>query len=298
MRILLTGGSGKAGAHVAAHLAAEGHKVTNLDLVPLGAEGVEDLRADITQGGQVWGALRMYAGFDELEPGTGVPSYDAVVHLAAVPRIGLTPDGECYRVNTVGTYNILEAATGLGIPKIVIASSETVYGVCFADGERLPEYLPLDEDHPTVPEDSYAMSKVANEAAARSFQRRSGADIYALRINNVVEPGDYARDFPAYLADPSLRRRNFFAYIDARDLGGFVSRCLAVDGLGYQVFNVANEDHSVKENTQELIERFYPEVPVRREMGPAESFYDTTRARRLLDWRPRHSWRGALGRMT
>ena len=94
--------------------------------------------------------------------------------------------------------------------------------MCFADGERRPEYLPVDEEHPTVPEDSYAMSKVVNEACARSFQARTGADIYALRINNVIEPHEYERDFPGYFDDPEVRRRNIFAYIDARDLGQIV----------------------------------------------------------------------------
>ena len=100
-------------------------------------------------------------------------------------------------------------------------------------GEVKPEYVPVDEDHPTVPHDSYAMSKVVNEATARSFQRRSGVDIYGLRINNVIEPHEYEEQFPAYLADPALRRRNIFAYIDARDLGHMVDRCLRTDGLGF-----------------------------------------------------------------
>ena len=77
---------------------------------------------------------------------------------------------------------------------------------------------------------------------ARSFQRRSGADIYGLRINNVIEPHEYAENFPAYMDNPDLRVRNIFAYIDARDLGHMVDRCLAVDGLGYQIFNVSNNN--------------------------------------------------------
>ncbi|MBF9060321.1 NAD-dependent epimerase/dehydratase family protein [Rhodobacterales bacterium HKCCSP123] len=294
MRIMFTGGSGKAGRHVIPYLLRHGHRVLNVDRVPLEVEGVDNRIADITDAGQMFDVMSSYAGFDELEPGTGVPRFDAVVHFAAVPRILMTSDNECFRVNTLGTYNVIDAALKLGIRKIVFASSETTYGVCFADGERKPEYLPVDEDHPTVPEDSYAMSKVVNEATARSFQRRSGADIYGLRINNVVEPHEYAQNFPAYIADPALRRRNFFAYIDARDLGQMVDRCLHVDGLGYEVFNVSNDGHSVDRTTAELIGEFYAGVPLTRDMGERETFFANAKAKAMLGFAPRHDWRDDL----
>ncbi len=294
MRILFTGGSGKAGRHAIAYLLSKGHKVLNLDLAPLDMDGVPTRLADITDAGQVHDAMQSYADLGELEPGAGLPRFDAVVHFAAVPRILIRTDNECFRINTMGTYNVIDAALKAGVRKVIFASSETTYGVCFADGERKPDYLPLDEDHPTVPEDSYAMSKVCNEVTARSFQARSGADIYGLRINNVIEPHEYERDFPAYMDDPALRRRNFFAYIDARDLGQMVERCLQTDGLGYQVFNVSNDDHSVKLSTQELIDRFYDGVEIRREMGGRETFYSNAKAKAMLGFQPAHSWRDHL----
>ncbi|WP_102110537.1 NAD-dependent epimerase/dehydratase family protein [Oceaniglobus roseus] len=294
MRILFTGGSGKAGRHVVPYLVAQGHTVTNLDLTPLGHPGVNDLKADITDSGQVFNALTMYAGMDEMKPGNGVQGYDAVVHFAAIPRILITPDNETFRINTIGTYNVIEAALKLGIRKIVFASSETTYGICFSDGPRQPEYLPVDEAHPTVPEDSYAMSKVCNEATARSFQLRSGADIYGLRINNVIEPHEYGELFPDFLENPAQRLRNFFAYIDARDLGQIVDRCLKTDGLGYQIFNASNDDHSVNLTTPELIERYYASVPVRGEMGEHETFYSNRKAREVLGFRQEHPWRRYL----
>ncbi len=294
MRILFTGGSGKAGRHAIAYLLSKGHKVLNLDLAPLDMDGVPTRLADITDAGQVHDAMQSYADLGELEPGAGLPRFDAVVHFAAVPRILIRTDNECFRINTMGTYNVIDAALKAGVRKVIFASSETTYGVCFADGERKPDYLPLDEDHPTVPEDSYAMSKVCNEVTARSFQARSGADIYGLRINNVIEPHEYERDFPAYMDDPALRRRNFFAYIDARDLGQMVERCLQTDGLGYQVFNVSNDDHSVQLSTQELIDRFYDGVEIRREMGGRETFYSNAKAKAMLGFQPAHSWRDHL----
>ena len=291
MRVLFTGGSGKAGRHAVAYLLSKGHRVLNVDLTPLEIDGVDNRIADITNAGQMFDVMSSYAGFDELDPGTGTPVFDAVVHFAAVPRILITTDNECFRVNSIGTYNVIDAAVKAGVRKIVFASSETTYGVCFADGERKPEYIPVDEDHPTIPEDSYAMSKVVNEATARSFQRRTGFDIYGLRINNVIEPHEYELNFPAYMDDPALRRRNIFAYIDARDLGHMVDRCLAVDGLGYQVFNVSNDNHSVGTVTSQLIERFYQGVRVVKGMSEDETFYSNTKAKEMLGFEPQHDWR-------
>jgi nucleoside-diphosphate-sugar epimerase len=293
MRIFFTGGSGKAGRHVAPHLADQGHQVTNADLVPLDHPGVADLRVDLTDAGQTYSAMAGLATMEELELAEK-PAYDAVVHFAAVPRILLAPDSTTYATNVLSTYHVLEAATRLGIPKVVFASSETTYGICFAQGERRPDHLPVDEEHPTVPEDSYAMSKVAGEVTARSFQARSGSDVYGLRINNVIEPHEYAELFPPFLEDPALRRRNVFAYIDTRDLGQMVQRCLEVDGLGYEVFNVANADMSVAATTDEVRARFYGGIEVRKELGRDETFYSIDKARRLLGYEPQHSWRDVL----
>ena len=85
-----------------------------------------------------------------------------------------------------------------------------------------------------------------------------------------------------------------FAYIDTRDLGQIVQRCLEVDGLGYEVFNVANADMSVAATTEEVRDRFYDDVEMRREMGRDETFYSIDKARHLLGYEPEHSWRDVL----
>lgn len=294
MRIFFTGGSGKAGKHAIRHLQAQGHTVVNIDMVPSGLD-VSELIVDLTDSGQVIGAMSQFIDFHELEAANGVPRFDAVVHFAAVPRVMIGTDGECFRINTMSTYNVIEAAVKLGVPKVIFASSETTYGVCFAQGEVKPLYVPVDEEHPTVPHDSYAMSKVCNEMTAKSFQARSGTDIYGLRINNVIEPHEYAEMFPAFLADPTPRRRNIFAYIDARDLGHMVDCCLKTDGLGYQIFNVSNDDMSVGITAQEVIDRFYKGVEVRRDMRPDETMYANDKAKRMVGFNPQHSWREVLG---
>lgn len=290
-RILFTGGSGKAGKHVVAYLLAQGHRVLNVDLVPLNCPGVDNLVADITDSGQMFNAMTAYAGFDELEPGNGVPVFDAVVHFAAVPRILINPDNETFRVNTIGTYNVIEAAVKLGIKKVVIASSETTYGICFSDGPTDPHSLPLEEDYDVDPMDSYGLSKVVNEKTARSFQRRSGIDIYALRIGNVIEPHEYAELFPNYFEHPEVRRRNAFCYIDARDLGQIVDLCLQKDGLGFQIFNAGNDHNGAIIPTQELAERFFPGVPMTREMGEHEALFSNRKIREVLGFKEQHNWR-------
>ncbi|MEO1702952.1 MAG: NAD(P)-dependent oxidoreductase [Pseudomonadota bacterium] len=292
-RILFTGGSGKAGKHVVPWLMDKGHRVVNGDLTPLDHPGVDNLTADITDSGQMFNVMSSLANFDELELDS-VPVFDAVVHFAAVPRILINPDNETFRVNVMGTYNVIEAAVKLGIRKIIFASSETTYGICFAQGERKPDYLPVDEEHPVVPEDSYAMSKVANEVTARSFQRRTGFDIYGIRINNVIEPQEYAENFPAYMDNPDLRRRNIFAYIDARDLAQMVHLMLKTDGLGYQIFNASNDNHSVNLTTADIIERYYEGVPIKRELAGEETVYCNRKAKKLLGFQPAHNWRDVL----
>ncbi|OYX23870.1 MAG: nucleoside-diphosphate-sugar epimerase [Algoriphagus sp. 32-45-6] len=291
MRIFFTGGSGKAGKHVIPYLIEQGHRVMNVDLTPLHHPGVDNLTADITDSGQMFNAMSMYAGFDEMEPGTGVPKFDAVVHFAAVPRILIKPDNETFRVNTVGTYNVIEAAVKLGIKKIIIASSETTYGICFSDGKTDPAYLPLDEEFDVNPMDSYGLSKVVNEQTARAFQRRTGVDMYALRIGNVIEPHEYQTLFPHYFKHPEVRRRNAFCYIDARDLGQIVDLCLKKDGLGYQVFNAGNDHNGAIIPSQELADRFFPGVPLKRDLEEHEALFSNRKIREVLGFQEQHNWR-------
>lgn len=290
MRIFFTGGSGKAGKHVIPYLLGQGHRVMNVDLTPLNHPEVDNLVADITDSGQMFNAMSSYAGLDELELGHGIPKFDAVVHFAAVPRILLKPDNETFRVNTIGTYNVIEAAVKLGIRKIIIASSETTYGICFSDGQTNPTVLPLEEDYDVDPMDSYGLSKVINEKTARAFQRRSGVDIYALRIGNVIEPHEYEELFPYYFANPEVRRRNAFCYIDARDLGQIVDLCLQKDGLGFQVFNAGNDQNGAVIPSKELASTFFPNVPVTRELGEHEALFSNRKIRDVLGFKEQHNW--------
>ncbi|MDB5615215.1 MAG: NAD(P)-dependent oxidoreductase [Devosia sp.] len=289
-RIVFTGGSGKAGRHAISYLRDQGHEILNLDLKPLDMDGVNTLITDLTDSGQVFNALSMHFDFDGFTTGKGPAPVDAVVHFAAVPRVLIQPDNETFKANVVSTYNVIEAATKLGIRKIVIASSETTYGVCFAEGDKDYRSFPLEEDYDVDPMDSYGLSKVVNEKTARAFALRTGADIYALRIANVVSPEDYA-NFPGFLADPPSRKRNAWSYIDARDLGQIVDLCIAKDGLGFQVFNASNDEITANQPSAEFLKSWAPETPITRAMGEWEAPISNRKIREVLGFKEQHNWR-------
>ena len=209
----------------------------------------------------------------------------------------LVPDNETFRINTLSTYHVIEAACKLGIKKIVIASSETVYGSCFSQGEERSRFaqFPLTEELDVNPEDSYALSKLCGERTARSFARRfPGVDIYALRIGNVIEPDEYERDFPGFLDKPEGRYRNAWSYVDARDLGQICELALQKGGLGFQVFNATNDEITTREDTEEVLKKYAKESKVVGEMGKREAPLVNRKVREVLGFREEHNWKKYL----
>lgn len=289
-RIVFTGGSGKVGRTVVPLLVERGHKVLNLDLKPLNEPGVSTVIVDLADSGEVFNALSMHFGFDELRAGGAPTPLDAVVHFAAIPSILLRPDNTMFAANVLSTYNVVEAAMKLGIRKVILASSETVFGVCFAEGDRDFRSFPIDEDYDADPTDSYGLSKVVGEKIGRSFASRTGADIYALRIGVVLEQADYER-FPSFLADPPSRRRDAWSYIDVRDLAQIVHLCVERDGLGFQVFNATNDDIIANEPTAEFLAKHAPTTPITRKLALYEAPISNRKAREVLGFREEHNWR-------
>ena len=119
---------------------------------------------------------------------------------------------------------------------------------------------------------------------------RYGADIYALRIGNVIEPHEYDR-FQVFMADPPSRKRNAWSYIDARDLGQIVHLCIGKDGMGYQVFNAVNDTITANEDTAVFLKRWCPGTPLRRPLIGQEAPLSNRKIREVLGFREEHNWR-------
>lgn len=303
-RIVFTGGSGKAGRHCIPYLLSQGHKVLNLDLNPLpNADGVGlhpdvfTLKCDLTDSGQVFNALSSHMHeneyFEERDLSKESPTkpIDAVIHFAAYASAMRVPDNETFVANITSTYNVIEAACKLGVKKIIIASSETTYGVCYTQGDSDYHAFPLEEDYDNDPSDSYALSKLSGEVVARGFARRFAADIYALRIGNVVSPEQYESQFATWVTRPETRKRNAWSYIDARDLGQICHLAVEKDGLGFQVFNATNDTITTTVPTMEFLKKTCPNVPITRPLGQWEAPLSNKKIREVLGFKEDHDWR-------
>ncbi|MBA2299716.1 MAG: NAD(P)-dependent oxidoreductase [Chloroflexi bacterium] len=280
MRVAVTGGSGKLGRAVVAELIAHDFEVLDLDLQAPRDSAVPFTKVDFTDFGQTLGAL---THIDDRHDGI-----DAVVHLAAIPGPGMVPNSSIFANNVVGTYNVFAAARQARIRNVVWASSETVLGLPF---DTPPVYLPVDEDVPLRPATSYSLGKVLDEEMARQFCRWDPElKMIGLRFSNVMEPSDYAA-FPGFDADPELRRWNLWSYIDARDGAQAVRRAIEHDATGMDVFIIANADTVMSRPTAELAAEVFPGVTVRKELGRHETLLSIDKARRVLGYKPEHSWR-------
>jgi nucleoside-diphosphate-sugar epimerase len=276
-RVVVTGGAGKAGRAVVRDLLDHGYDVVSVDLVrDPNLSDEQQLVADLTDYGEVVDALK---------------GADAVVHLAAIPAPGLKPDELTFRVNTASTFNVFEAAPLLGIRRVVWASSETTLGLPFE--RELPRYAPIDEEHPPLPESTYALSKVISEEMARQYSRWSGIPYIGLRFSNVMEPHDYDR-FPGFWDDAKLRRWNLWGYVDARDVAQSCRLALDVDLADAQVFIVAAADTVMNRPSAELMAEVYPDVELRG-VGEFGTLLSIEKARRVLGYEPAFSWRDAIG---
>ncbi|NUS12458.1 MAG: NAD(P)-dependent oxidoreductase [Streptomyces sp.] len=281
--VAVTGATGKTGRVVVTDLLEHGIAVRAVDIAVSAAQraefdalGVPLLRADLTDYGQAVDAL---AGAD------------AVVHLANIPAPDLAPAAYTLTTNTAMNDNVFLAAALHRVSRVVWASSETTLGLPF---DTPPRYAPVDEDHYPYPTTTYALSKVAGETTAAHIAEWSGIPFVALRLSNVHTPEDY-RHVPGYWADAAARRWNLWGYVDARDVAAACRLSLTAPVTGAVSFVIAAADTIMDRPSADLLAEVFPGVELTRTIGTYETLLSIDRAREVLGYEPRHSWRDEAG---
>ena len=238
---------------------------------------------------------------------------DAIVHLGAIAHnterqpgnggnqrgnIQHLPEDETMRVNTMGTYYLMDAARRLGVTKVVMASTFYVLGLGFriSDAPFVVEYLPIDEEHPLRPEDTYSLSKLLDEHILAAFTRAYGIKTVALRLMGVDYPHDRRHTMgsrpegrPDHVGGPIGGTHQ---YVDAQDVALGCRLSLEAEGLDdFKAFYLST-DTTLAEETRPVVERLYPDL---RDMAASLSGYEgmisIAKAQRKLGYVPQHSWR-------
>ncbi|SEF09012.1 Nucleoside-diphosphate-sugar epimerase [Rhizobiales bacterium GAS191] len=278
MRAAVTGGAGRLGRKVVADLLGAGWNVVSLDKAkPAADQGCPFVSVDFSDFGQTVGAL---TGVDNRHGGV-----DAVVHLAAIPGPGHLPNPTLFANNIQSTYNVFAAARLASIRNVVFASSEAVHGAPFSS---LPP-LPIDEDSPLQSTTTYGMVKFLEEQMAQQFARwEPTMKLIALRLAWVAHQ-EYYEAFASF--DVPRHAASLWNYIDARDAAQAVRLALEYGKTGFEAFVISSDDTVMPQDSRELLRIAYPDARLRQEIVGRQALFISKKAKRVLGFRPRFSWR-------
>lgn len=281
MKVLITGVAGRLGRWVVDDFLAQGWDVVGLDRLALSAD--DDLNRKV--------AFRVSDLGDVASVSKHIEGCDAVVHLAAIPTPTLRPREEVFTNNTGAAFAVLEAASQAGLGKVVLASSTSAYGMAFAEPAFPPLYLPIDEAHPLLASDAYALSKQVNECTAAMYNRMTGMQVIALRFHWIARPGEGPQR--AKLADSAseFQIRRQWGYVDARDAAEACRLAVLAEGLGFEAFNIVGPHALSEQPIEELLDRHLPDLERRQTLTGSDSLFSIEKARRMLGWNPQHHWR-------
>lgn len=279
LRLLVTGGSGLLGSAVVRHLRACGHEVLSADRVPPPDRAGRYKLVDIEDIGQVYSVVR---------------GMDAVVHLAAIPRPQYDAPEVVFRTNTMAMFNVMEAAAAFGVPRVIYASSISVLGFPFFTQPLSPAYLPIDEDHPRLPQDAYALSKALGEEIAAAFVRRQGGalTVISLRYPWIHTPESFAEQIVPLWNQPAPdAAANLFSYVDARDAAESVRLALEAPMNGHEAFFISARDSFMPQESAALAAAHFPTAEIRAGLTGHASLLSTRKAAQALGFAAQHSWR-------
>jgi len=285
VKVLVTGGSGLVGRHILDDLSHD-REVTNLDIKPPHREDVPFIKADV---------------LDSLALKDAARGFDAVVHLAGIPHPLNEPGEKVFRVNVMGTFNMLEASLHNGITKFVLMSSESTLGFAFGSRRTWPDYVPIDEHHPLRPQDPYGLSKVACELLCAGFSRRSDLATVCLRAPWIWVPDPGETELYRRLVDEYQQwYKNLWAYIHVGDVAQAIRRALDFPLPGkHEVFFICANENWTDIDSRDLIKKYYPEVPtIAQDWAKRSSLISNEKVKRLLQFSPRFDRSDILGERT
>jgi nucleoside-diphosphate-sugar epimerase len=285
-RIAVTGGHGKVGRVLVPYLKERGYDIFVIDQDGPQTPTELMMKADLQDFGQTIDALSSVDSdtYSRAEP----QAFDAIVHLASIPHPRMLPDSAEFKLNLMSTYNVFESARRLGIKDIVWAASEVATGVPY-DKTSAP-YVPVDENYPMRGYNVYSLTKVLGEEMARQFCLNDPEmRITCLRLSNVMNPEEY-EGFENWQDDPEKRLWNFWTYIDVRDAAHAVECALRYDVRGKDEFFITNDETVMRTLTQDLLERYFPNVERRRKFVGNEAVLTSKKAKEVLGYKPSHRW--------
>ncbi len=283
MRVLITGDKGTVGREVTGWLADAGDIVCGFDIVD--GRDVLDLGA--------------------LQP--AVNANDIVVHLAAVDdpdplaedlpaelwnRTEATPEA-VVAVTVLGTLNVLQAAKAAGHQRVVVMSSVDALGIFL--GQRAPDYLPIDDGHPSYPRTPYALAKRTAERMCASFTENTGISTICLRPPGIWTAKIFESVRQRWAEDPMNDRRPYWeygAFIAIEDVAQAIWCAIHNPFHGHAVLNISSDDAALSEQTSiQAARSIHPAVPWRGgaeyEQDPFRTLLDNETAKRVLGWTPR-----------
>jgi UDP-glucose 4-epimerase len=285
MRVLVTGARGKVGAATVAALLRAGHEVTASDRHPPAFEAPRPgdahyVQADVADAGDAFALVR---------------GHDAVVHAAALPEPTRNPAHTVFQNNVMATFNTLEAAVRFGVGRFVHVSSETVPGFFFPERPFLPDYAPIDEEHPVRPQDPYALAKHVGEQLMDAATRRSDMRAISIRPSWVQWEGNIEQNLGPIVRGPAGPSAGLWSYIDAYDLADALRLTAESELGGHEVVYIASPDNVAGRPLAELVHEHYGDAIELRPLDrPDASGISIAKARRLLGYDPRRSWRDYL----
>jgi nucleoside-diphosphate-sugar epimerase len=274
MRVLVTGSRGLVGAAAAARLRAENCEVVAFDI----ADGHDVMDAEAVAASAV--------------------GCDAIVHAAGGRGASDDPGAAYITHNVTGNWNILSAAQRTGVRRVVTCSSVNALGIFRGEGE--PDYLPIDDDHPTHPSTAYGMAKRLVEELCRCFTLSTGISTVCFRLPAVLGAERYAQFAAARAADPAAEWTPFWEYgawIDTRDAAWAIVAALRCADPGHLTALICADDTSSPVPVRDLARQLLPGVPWRgpEPADPTRVLVRCDRARNVLGWAPRYRWQDKAG---